>query len=149
MEMEYEAYLGNRVAGKVRLRKDGLYCHILCRCELPRDTVYRLYGCTGISRENLGVLMPDGDGFLLDRRIPAKRLEGCTQFLLSDGSEITELPKAEEKPEPEEPMKPEPGTFVPIRPEEPFGYLSHLESAFLEEQNGQIGINIQENPGAV
>ena len=153
MEMEYEVYLENHIAGKVQLTKQGLYYRVLCHCSLPQNVVYRLYGICGEMQENIGVLMPDGDGFLLDRKIPAKRLTGCTKFLLSDGSEpekeVTAEPESEPEAEITDDTGSDTGTFVPIHPEEPFAYLHKLESAFYEEQNGQIGARIQENPGTV
>lgn len=151
MEMEYEAYLGDHIAGKVRLTKEGLYYRVLCRCSLPQNVVYRLYGICGEERENLGVLMPDGDGLLLERKIPAKRLTDCTRFLISDGSAPEKVATAE--PEQEAEIMADTGTetgiFVPIHPEKPFDYLHKLESAYLQEQDGQIGAHIEEHPGTV
>lgn len=151
MEMEYEAYLEDRIAGKVRLTKEGLYYRVLCRCSLPQNVVYRLYGICGQEWENLGVLMPDGDGFLLERKIPVKRLADCTRFLVSDGSEPEKAVTAEPEQEAEitEDADTDAGTFVPIHPEEPFDYLHKLESAYLQERDGQIGAHIQEHPGTV
>lgn len=151
LEGSFEVCLDSHPAGKVEIIRQGLYCRVVCRCHVPLDTVYRLYGVSEKGEENLGVVMPEGDGFLLDRRLPAKRLEGCTRFLLSDGSEAEPMPEPEEKTketaEEAAGEEAQTGTFVPICPEEPFSYLHQLESAYLEEQNGQIGAHIQENPG--
>ena len=152
LEGTFEVCLGSNPAGKVQITRQGLYCRVVCRCHVPLEAVYRLYGVSEKGQENLGVVMPEGDGFLLDRRLPAKRLEGCTRFMLWDGSEPEPEAVQEEDAEEmaEEKLEEEQaGVFVPIRPEEPFSYLQQLASACLEEQNGQIGAHIQENPGTV
>ena len=132
MEGIYEVYLGNEMAGKVQILRQGLYCRVICRCRISGEQIYRLFAVCGGRRESLGVVVPEGDGFLLDKMIPAKRLgEGPLRFLLSAGA--GELA----------------GKFIPISPEEPFLYIERLKSAFLESENGKIGIRIQENPEAV
>ena len=129
MEGQFEAVLGNRPVGKVQLTRQGLYCRVVCRCILPQDGVYRLYALGDQGRENLGVVVPDGEGFLLDKKIPAKRLcGGNLQFILSSG-----VPSAT-------------GAFYPISPEEPFQYIDRLKTAFLESEQGKVGIRIREHP---
>ena len=130
MEYHYEVYMGSDAVGKVNIIKQGLYYRVLCRCIVPSDTVYRLYAITETGREKLGVLIPDGDGVLLDRKIPVKRLQEFSRFILSSRSD-------EDK-----------GRFVPIYPEEPFSYIGQLENAFLEIQNGQVGVCIKDSSGA-
>ena len=127
----YEVTLGNNPAGKVQISKQGLYCRVVCHCIVPKDMVYRLYAAVGEKRGNLGVVVPNDSGYLLDRKIPAKQLEGCSGFLLSAKSEK------------------ETGQFIPIHPSEPFSYIRDLESAFMEIQDGKIGIRLKENSGAV
>jgi len=41
------------------------------------------------------------------------------------------------------------GKFVPICPEEPFLYIDRLKTAFLESEQGKIGIRIQQHPEAI
>lgn len=78
------------------------------------------------------MVVPDGDGFFLDRKIPAKRLSGDNvRFVLSAGSTAIS------------------GKFVPICPEEPFLYIERLKNSFLQSEHGKIGIRIEENPEAV
>ena len=132
LEGYYEVYLGNHAAGKVQILRQGLYCRVICRCRIDSDQVYRLYAVSEDSRENLGVVVPEGDGFLLDRKIPVKRLgNGKLRFVLSCG--VGGLP----------------GKFVPISPEEPFFYIDRLKTAFLQSERGKVGIRIEENPEAV
>ncbi len=132
MEEQYEVDFAGRQAGKVQLLRQGLYVRIICRCTVPGDQVLRLYAVLGDKRENLGVVVPDGDGFLLDKKIPAKRLgEGKLKFMLSSGSGQR------------------PGKFVPICPEEPFFYIDRLKDAFLQSEHGKIGIRTEEHPEAL
>lgn len=132
LEEQYEVDFAGRTAGKVQLLRQGLYVRIICRCTVPGDQVLRLFAQWGDRKENLGVVVPDGDGFLLDKKIPAKRLgEGRLKFVLSSGS------------------GPRPGKFVPICPEEPFLYIDRLKDAFLQSECGKIGIRTEEHPEAV
>ena len=110
----------------MQVTREGLYWRFVCRCRLSGDVVCRLLVQCGDRQENLGVLVPMGDGFGLDKRIPAKRLgEGELAFsLMTKGSSVE-------------------GTFVPIYPEEPFAYIARLKDAFLARQNGQVGVIIK------
>lgn len=85
--------------------------------------VYRLEVRCGEKQENLGVVVPVEDGFGLDTRLPVKRLgEGEMTFTL--------IPKHE----------PSRGQFVPIYPEEPFGYITRLKDAYLVRKDGVLGV---------
>ena len=132
MEEYYEVSDGNAVVGKVQLIHEGLYYRIICRCQLSGDLVRRLYAVTESRRENIGVLVPEGDGFVLERRIPTKKLSGSNlQFHLSSGGSKLE------------------GKVVPVCPEEPFLYMDRLKNAFLESENGKVNIRIEETPKTV
>ena len=131
MERCYEVMYGNDAIGKVQVIPQGLYCRIICRCRGTYEQVLRLFADAQGHRENLGVLIPEGDGLLLDRKIPAKRLgTGNLRFYLSSGCGC------------------DGGHFVPICPEEPFLYISRLKTAFLESEQGKVGIRIKEHPEA-
>ena len=130
MEQCYEVTYGNDAVGKVQVISQGLYCRIICRCRGSYAQVLRLFADEQGNRDNLGVLIPEGEGLLLDKKIPAKRLgSGNLRFYLSSGGC-------------------DGGRFVPICPEEPFLYISRLKNAFLESEQGKIGIRIKEHPEA-
>ena len=130
LEGSYAVYLEDKAAGKLQIEKEGLYYRLTCRCVVPDDLVYRLFAVTDQGRENLGVVLPENGGYVLQRKIPAKRLQpGCRFLLSARGEENT-------------------GKFVPVYPEEPFTYITQLETAFLEVRNGQTGLRWKENPGA-
>lgn len=126
--MDYPVLFGSQEAGKVQILKEGLYCRVICRCQLTGKTVCRLMVQSGDHRENLGVVVPEGDGFGLSRRIPARRLQlENPEFLL-----VPSHPSKGEDP------------FYPICPEEPFAYIEKLKDAYLVRKNGQTGICIRE-----
>ena len=71
-------------------------------------------------------MVPMGDAFGLDKRIPVKRLgEGEMTFHLSARQDYMQ------------------GKFIPIYPEEPFAYITRLKTAFLVRQNGQVGMIVE------
>ena len=126
MEGCYEVYLGKNLAGKVQIIREGLYCRIICRCQADSNQIYRLYAVSDKQKENLGVLIPDGDGLLLNKRVPLKRFgHGIPEFEISSGTAAQR------------------DDFIPISPEEPFAYIARLKQAFLTIQNGQPGIQIE------
>ena len=128
--MEYEVVFGKDRVGKVQVTREGLYYRFCCRCRISGDVVCRLAVRCGEKEESLGVVVPVGEGFGLDKRLPVKNLgEGEMAFFL--------MPKAGGVR----------GKFVPIYPEEPFAYIARLKDAFLARQNGQVGIVIKEIQG--
>ena len=127
----YEVFLGDKPAGKLQITREGLYYRLTCHCQVPKDMIYRLFAVSDTGRENLGVVVPEADGYILEKRIPVKKLQKSTCFLLS--------PRTEK----------EAGKFVPVYPEEPFSYISQLETAFLEVRSDQPGICWKKEPGAL
>ena len=124
---DYEVLFGNQPAGKVQVTRQGLYYRFVCRCKLSGDVVCRLCVSCGGQQENLGVVVPTGEGFGLDTRLPVKRFrEGEPTFSL--------IPKHAMAS----------GRFVPIVPEEPFAYIERLKTSFLVKKYGQLGIIIED-----
>ena len=130
MDGLYQVYYGREPVGKVELTKQGLYLRIVCRCCLPGQQIYRLYAVSDADRVNLGVLLPREDGGYLEKKIPSKNLlQRNLRFVISAGARQ--------------------GQFVPLSPEEPFYYIDRLKNAFLDSENGRLGIRIETNPEAV
>ena len=126
MEGTYAVTFGKHQAGKVQVLREGLYYRFICRCQLTGDVICRLAVRCGEKEENLGVVVPFGTGFALDKKIPAKRLGmGIQEFFLVHKHDHVK------------------GSFVPIYPEEPFAYIARLKDAFLVRQNGQQGIYLK------
>ena len=123
MEQSYAVTVGGKPAGKVLVQRQGLYYHISCRCQLKGDTIYRLIVTSGSTSINLGVVVPIDNGFMLNTKLPVKKIgEGEIVFTLYAKQEESAL------------------TFTPITPEEPFSYISRLKDSFLNLQDGQVGI---------
>ena len=154
MEDNYAVMYRGEQVGKLQMQKQGLYCRMQCRCQLPGDDIYRLKMLQGEDSIHIGVLVPEGDGFHLDKKIPAKRIPpGELSFVVrgSREAEVREPEKMPEKPEetpektPEETLEKE---FVPICEEEPFPELEQVRSSVLAWQDDQPGIFIQKDNGA-
>lgn len=125
MEGNYPVCFAGKQVGKVQVRRQGLYYQIDCRCHLSGDVICRLQVRCGEKKENLGVVVPQDQGFGLRTRLPVKRIgEGNMTFLL-----VPKYDKLE-------------GKFAPIYPEEPFSYIARLKEAYLVRQNDQVGIYI-------
>ena len=123
---EYVLNLGKDPVGKVQVLRQGLYYRFVCRCRLSGDVVYRLTVRCGEKNENLGILVREGDGFGLDKKVPVSHLgEGELDFLL--------LPKSDRIN----------GNFIPIHPDEPFAYINRLQDAFFLRQGEQAGMVIK------
>ena len=127
MEGTYEIFLGAEPIGEAVVEKQGLYYRFFCRCRLRGTTMQRIMVACGENRVDLGICVPVGDLFGVDRKVPCKRFgEGKPEFFLT--------PRPCHKG----------GKFVPVYPEEPFAYMSRLKGAYLEIRNGQQGIVIAE-----
>lgn len=128
--MDYEVTLDGRPAGKAQVTRQGLYYHVVCRCAVSGEEMYRLEASCGEKRLDLGILIPRDSGFGLDMRFPVSRLgEGAFVFRLRG------------KDEPRESRR-----FVPVKPEEPFSYLASLKDSVLEIRDGQMGISLPPDP---
>ena len=112
--------------GEAEVRREGLYYRIRCICCLQEEAVCRVR----VGDVNLGVLLPDGNTFKLDTKLPMKRFE--------NQKEKFEI-------QPNRPVLA--GRFVPIKPEEPFAYIERLKDAYLTRQDGQLGAAIKEEAG--
>ena len=126
MEGIYDIFLWDKPVGKAEVAREGLYYRFICRCCVTEDTLCRV----AVGRENLGVLVPAADGFVLETKLPVKRFVNTVpEFRLIPNRPILE------------------GRFVPIKPEEPFAYISRLKTAYLCSQDGQVGAIIKETAG--
>lgn len=92
MEGYFEVTLNGEGAGKVEVCPQGLYCLFRCRCRFPAGKIYRLAARWADHWENLGIPVPAGDGFYLEKKLPRKRLgEGKPEFLLIEKDRDLEL----------------------------------------------------------
>jgi hypothetical protein len=123
----YDIYLGKEKTGQAHVRREGLYYHFQCACSLQTQTIYRVHLSVNGHRENLGILVPEGNSHTLSKRIPVKRLpEGEWNFQIAPRQEKME------------------GKFVPVYPDEPFAYIQRLQNAYLKHVRDQVGIMLQD-----
>lgn len=125
--MEYDIYLGRDAVGKARVEKRGLYYCFECRCTLESDAICRVMVHWDSRQENLGILVPVGKEYVLEKKLPAKLFRGGKP-------EFRVLPKRQPVPE----------NFYPVYPEEPFSYIARLQNAILQIKNGQVGVVIRD-----
>lgn len=123
----FDVKIGNETVGKMNVEKQGLYYRFSCRCRLSGKTVHSVAAVCGGNRVHLGICVPMGGQFGLDKKLPCKQFpSGKMEFLL--------IPKRENQGR----------RFVPVYPEEPFAYMAKLKEAFLEIRDGQVGVSIPE-----
>ena len=123
----YDVMRAGEKAGTVRVEKQGLYYSFSCRCSIPGKAVHRLMVICGNVRTDLGICVPVGAEFGVNRKLPCKQFPvGEPEFLLVSGRETGGR------------------KFVPVYPEEPFAYMTKLKNAFMEIRDGQVGVSIPE-----
>ncbi len=74
MEGIYEVFYHDQSVGKVQVLRQGLYYRFCCRAQVADNRVCRLVAQWNQGWENLGILVPEGSGYALDRKMPAKRM---------------------------------------------------------------------------
>lgn len=128
MEQTYPVTRNGKHTGKVLVQRQGLYFLFRCRCSLPEQGIYRLWVTCGQHQESLGILVPKDGSFILDTKVPIKRIgEGNMSFSVVTKDQVSTT------------------TFVPISPEEPFAYISRLKESFLAIRDKQPGIYMTKN----
>lgn len=151
MEGFYEVTYENEPIGKAELRRQGLYELISCRCRVPDNELYRIIAVWENGWLNLGIPVPDMEGFVLKKSVPIKRLaEEKLRFVLLNASqkpdEVLYPKQLSPVPDDEPAQKQEPISFetsgedVPaerkslalISEEEPFDQLHEIMNARLE-----------------
>ncbi len=132
MNQEYDVFMGSKAVGSARLEKQGLYWKIRCSCLLSGEVTHKVLVRSGEQEIDLGILVPEGERFVLTTRVAMKHLPQEPTFSVK-------------------PRRPKPQTvFQPIVPDEPFGYIEELSQAYLETKGNQVGIVIiqeDEEPG--
>lgn len=123
MNEEYPIVLAGETVGSAKVKRQGLYWKICCRCKLPGEVVYKVILCCQNREADLGVLVPGPEGFEIETSLPVKKVG-------TGGFSFRAVPRHAQVTR----------KFVPIYPEEPFSYLERLKEAYLEVRNGQVGV---------
>lgn len=128
MEGRYSVFQNEKVIGEVDVSRQGLYYRFFCRCNYHGDNFCRLMIQLGDTEVSLGIMVPEGPEFILEKRLPVKKFGMETPVF------YIPYPK---DPSPE-------GMFVPISKDEPFLWLTKLRKAFLIHHDGRVGAWIPE-----
>ena len=125
MDGLYDIYRGHEKIGKAEVKREGLYYHFRCVCNLTGEVMYRVTVSCDENTENLGIPIPTGDSFYLDKKLPASHFVGTEPVFRA----IPKHPQVS-------------NIWMPITPEKPFEYIDRLENAVAEQRNGELGILI-------
>ena len=84
MRYEFAVLYEQSAVGKAEVIREGLYYRITCRYRLPSSEVCRLVIKWPGGWENIGIPVPEGDGFILTKKIPVKKIQilGMTVHLI-------------------------------------------------------------------
>ena len=119
----YDVTLNGDVVGSVRVTCEGLYTRFQCHCQLPDEQIYRLLLCCGEQEIDLGICVPMGIHFGVNKMCPNKQI--------TDGDKVFRIIRASQGKSAE---------CVPVLTDNVFDGISMLESARLYFDNGQYGI---------
>lgn len=120
----FSIYFGEKICGRARLEKEGLYYRITCKCEIPTDALCRMQMKTRGECIDLGTCIKKGSSYMINTKIPCKRID-------PEDVQITMLTNAPHTT----------GNFIPVSSKLPFPYLHKLERgrmAFVGEQVGML-----------
>lgn len=131
----YDVMLNGEPVGTVRLIKQGLYYAVQCRCCVASREIYRLYAHCGADRIRLGVPVPQGNGLVLETKIPAKKLNTQSVEFYIESDTVRQQTEARSD---------DPRKFITVYPDEPFAYLAKLKNSYMETRNGKPGIMIKD-----
>ena len=132
---KFPLYLNGRSIGELTVTREGLYDCFRVECSPPERELYRAYAVGEQGRLRLGILEPEGKGFGIRRRIPAREAAeagrlvcGQLRTLAEEAAGAASIPEADWRAAP--------------RPERLF------RSAFLREQlRGIPGVLVREQAG--
>ncbi len=123
MEEMFDLIYNQGVCGTVSRRREGLYDYYRCRCTLPDSRVYYIAAKSKECDIRLGICVPADNGYVLETKIPAKKLpysEICFYLLPKEGI-------CEEE-------------FIQISCDRPFAYIHLLHNAHMKVKDGQQGV---------
>lgn len=119
---KFDIVENGKPVGRAQVEKNGLYYSFSCRCR--GNGVFRIRVSRGGREESLGIPVPRGNEYCLEKKLPASRFpEGQFRFFI--GQEQKER-------------------FVPVVPGQPFAYLSHLKNARYAVRDGIAGVIVSD-----
>lgn len=122
----YDVIRNGTVVGSCRILQQGLYYCFDCRCHMTENGILRLWLQDGECALDLGVLIPEGEYFILRKKLPVKTVvTKAPRFHLRENA-----PKCDK--------------FIPVYPEEPFTYLARIKDSYYAQRDGRSGIMLKE-----
>lgn len=79
---QYDVYCKNERFGTAEVEREGLYWHVVVRCEMP-EGIYRVFAQNVNSSQKLGVLSPEDGKMTLEKRI------SCSSFCFDTDTALT------------------------------------------------------------
>ena len=129
---EHHIHLDNEEIGVAQVTEEGLYYKIQCCCKLHERAVYRLVVLSGDKREDLGILVPEGEYFTLKKKVPRKRLgDGMLRFCVVCQNDSVQH------------------RFIPLSPDEPFLHIKKLKDARLQIKDDRVGVLMPKDQGVL
>ena len=124
----YDVYLNQEIVGGVNVTEEGLYYRISCRCTLD-EGIYRLIAYFENTSVQIGVCVPQGSDYILEKKIPIKQLnKEIKAFQIISKDTVS-------------------GQLIPISDDKPFEGIQELEHARFEEYNDCLCIRIMSQSG--
>ena len=125
LKKHYTIYMYSQPVGTATVQKEGLYFSFTCICQIRRSGIYRVSIHAEDHSENLGVLIPEGNAYILTARLPQKRfITDNFSFQVIDAQKITS------------------GICIPLASDKPFSYISKLRESNLVIIDGQLCIRL-------
>lgn len=96
----YSIYYGHNLVGQARFARQGLYYHIYCDIKRVDNNLYRVYVQCGNDHVDLGICVPEGNRFVINKRIAIKSLNEEPEcfHLIADADVKRSIPVLENKP---------------------------------------------------
>ena len=126
MNQEYNITCNGHIVGKANVKKEGLYYHFRCICDLRKENIYTIIASCGGTEQNLGICVPMGECLGVDTKIPIKYI-GEGEFTFRAVSKQNDEAEA----------------FYSLDAGKPFANLSQLENAHFCIQDNKPGIRIK------
>lgn len=122
----YNIFHNGCVVGTVDFEPVGLYVRIKAVCYPPETRIYRLILLCGFKSMDLGICVPEGDGFQVNKRILLKEIEGeSLQFIIEEKDKSTHV------------------RFIPLDTEKPLNCLDSLLKCRYVIRDSSCGLEIE------
>lgn len=126
MPCHYDVFLDGNVAGVAHVKRKGLYYFFNCTCKLESKEIHRILLLCKKKEIDLGICVPNGEYFSLNKQIPVNKVQGEEfRFLVKKNSGVDS------------------GIFYRVETEMPFAHISRLNQACFKKINGVPGIWIR------